>query len=104
MATQTYAGHTVDLDAEGFLTKMTDWTPEVGTAIAQELGMVLTPTHWKVLEYARKEYTARKESPGPRQIVANTGITLKELYALFPKGPGKLVARVAGIPKPRACL
>ena len=29
---------------------------------------------------------------------------MKELYQLFPKGPGKLAARVSGLPKPQGCI
>ena len=30
--------------------------------------------------------------------------SVKELYQLFPKGPAKIAARIAGIPKPRGCI
>jgi sulfur relay (sulfurtransferase) DsrC/TusE family protein len=29
---------------------------------------------------------------------------VKALYQLFPKAPGKTVARLAGIPKPAGCV
>ena len=50
-------------------------------------------------------YTAAQgQSPGPRRIVSGAGVAMKDLYELFPKGPGKLIARIAGVPKPKACL
>ena len=33
-----------------------------------------------------------------------SGVSVKELYQLFPKGPAKLAAKIAGIPKPRGCI
>ena len=33
-----------------------------------------------------------------------SGVPMKELYELFPKGPGKLAARIAGLPKPKSCI
>ena len=33
-----------------------------------------------------------------------SGVPVKELYQLFPKGPAKLAAKIAGIPKPRGCI
>ena len=32
------------------------------------------------------------------------GVSIKELYQLFPNGPAKVAARIAGIPKPRGCI
>jgi sulfur relay (sulfurtransferase) DsrC/TusE family protein len=29
---------------------------------------------------------------------------VKELYQLFPTGPAKTAARLAGIPKPKGCI
>jgi sulfur relay (sulfurtransferase) DsrC/TusE family protein len=43
-------------------------------------------------------------SPGLRRISQLSGVSMKELYSLFPKGPGKLAARIAGLPKPKSCL
>jgi dissimilatory sulfite reductase related protein len=31
-------------------------------------------------------------------------VPIKELYQLFPKGPAKKAAKIAGIPKPRGCI
>jgi tRNA 2-thiouridine synthesizing protein E len=31
-------------------------------------------------------------------------VSIKELYVLFPQGPAKLAAKIAGIPKPRGCV
>lgn len=33
-----------------------------------------------------------------------SGVTVRELYQLFPEGPAKLAAKIAGIPKPRGCI
>ena len=33
-----------------------------------------------------------------------SGGEVKELYQLFPKGPAKMAAKIAGIPKPRGCI
>jgi dissimilatory sulfite reductase related protein len=39
-----------------------------------------------------------------RVLGKTSGVTVKELYQLFPKGPAKMAARIAGIPKPRGCI
>jgi tRNA 2-thiouridine synthesizing protein E len=105
MPTKTYAGVTFEVDAEGFLTQSAAWTRDVAAAIAAEAGIpALEERHWKVIDFARRDTAAQGQSPGPRRIVASAGVTMKDLYELFPKGPGKLIARIAGVPKPKACL
>ena len=104
MTTQTYAGTAVEVNEQGYLTESSQWSPDVATAIAQELNIDLTPDHWKVIDFARKDYAETGQSPGLRRISKKGGVPTKQLYALFPKGPGKLVARVSGLPKPKSCL
>lgn len=105
MLQRQYAGNMVAVNEEGFLADAGAWTPEVAEAIAAESGLQLTPEHWKVLNACRED-AARSggEAPGLRRLTALAGVTTKDLYRLFPKGPGKLAARIAGLPKPKACL
>lgn len=104
MPSKTYSGHTVDVDAEGYLVESTNWTREMGEAIAAELGVTLAPMSWKVIEFVRNDFHTEGQTPGMRRISARTGVGTKDLYALFPKGPVKLIARIAGTPKPKSCL
>jgi TusE/DsrC/DsvC family sulfur relay protein len=104
MTTQSYAGTVVNINGEGYLTDASEWTPAVGEAIAGNVGITLNDTHWEVINYARGDYASTGKSPGLRRIAANTSASIKSLYKLFPKGPGKLVARIAGTPKPKSCL
>jgi TusE/DsrC/DsvC family sulfur relay protein len=99
-----YRGRQIDVNDEGFLTDATQWTPDVGEAIAHELGLQLTPEHWKVITFCREDAAREGQPPGLRRISKLSGVGTKELYALFPKGPGKLAARVAGLPKPHGCV
>lgn len=99
-----YDGHAVTVDAEGFMTDASQWTPEIGQAIADEVGLKLTPEHWKVIAFCREDAAREGQPPGLRRISKMSGVGTKELYALFPKGPGKLAARVAGLPKPHGCV
>jgi TusE/DsrC/DsvC family sulfur relay protein len=99
-----YRGHQIDVNQEGFLTNAAQWTPEIGEAIADEIGLHLTPEHWKVIAFCREDAAREGQPPGLRRISKLSGVGTKELYALFPKGPGKLAARVAGLPKPHGCV
>lgn len=99
-----YDGHQVTVNEEGFMTDAGQWTPEIGEAIAKEIGLTLTPDHWKVITFCREDAAREGQPPGLRRISKLSGVGTKELYALFPKGPGKLAAQVAGLPKPHGCV
>jgi len=105
MATATYAGRDVQLNDEGFLVDSTQWTPEVGEAIAHDTGIdPLTNRHWQVITFCREDAAKEGQPPGVRRIAQLSGVPMKELYSLFPKGPGKLAARISGLPKPQGCI
>jgi len=99
----TYAG--VDVDAEGFLTDPQQWTEPLAEEIARANGIEhLTERHWLVIMYMRDTYLATGTAPTIRTLGKASGVPVKELYELFPKGPAKLAARIGGIPKPRGCI
>lgn len=106
MPTQTIADHEVEVNDEGFFVDANQWTEEMAPLIAEEVGVPtpLTDQHWTVLNYMRKEYFENGTGPTVRKLGKASGVTTKELFALFPKGPAKLAARCAGIPKPRGCI
>lgn len=105
MLTHAYAGKEIHVNEEGFFLDRGEWTPEVAESIAAEIGLTLTPEHWKVITYCRED-AARQggASPGLRRIAQYSGVSMKDLYRLFPQGPGKLAARIAGLPKPKSCI
>ena len=105
MTTATYAGHRVDVNEEGFLVDPAQWTEDMAPQIARAAGIdELTPLHWLVIRFMRAEYQAKGTGPTVRVLGKTSGVSIKELYQLFPKGPAKTAARIAGIPKPRGCI
>ena len=96
---------TLDLDAEGFLQRPEQWSKEIATEIARSAGIAeLTPRHWQVIRYMRETYLATGAAPTIRTLGKASGVPVKELYELFPKGPAKLAAKIGGIPKPHGCI
>ena len=86
------------------MTDPAEWNKDIAVAIANEEGIPeLTADHWKVIEWARQAAQNGK-SPTLRQITTGTGVNTKELFALFPKGPAKKVAHIAGLGKPEGCV
>ena len=64
----------------------------------------LTEQHWRVIKFMRAEYAEKGTGPTVRVLGKTSGVSVKELYELFPKGPAKVAAKIAGIPKPRGCI
>ena len=105
MSTQTIAGVVVDVNDEGFLTDPNQWTREMAVELAANEGIAeLTPAHWQVIDFMRTEYFEKGTGPTVRVLGKTSGVSVKELYQLFPKGPAKMAAKIAGIPKPRGCV
>jgi tRNA 2-thiouridine synthesizing protein E len=95
----------VDVDAEGFLTDPGQWNETIAEAIARENGIPeLTDRHWLVVRFMRERYLASGAAPSIRSLGKESGVPIKELYELFPKGPAKLAAKIGGIPKPKGCI
>ena len=105
MPTRTIAGKTVAVNDEGFLTNPSEWSKEIAVELAKEEGLpALSDAHWKVIEYCRQEGTTSGKAPTLRQITTGAAISTKDMFALFPKGPAKKVARVSGLGKPEGCV
>ena len=94
----------VQTDAEGYLANKDDWSEALAGELANQLGVELTDDHWRVLNAARAIEAESGSSPGLRKISKRSETPIKSIYALFPDGPAKLIAKIAGIPKPKSCL
>lgn len=105
MTTITLAGSQVEVDAEGFLLDAGQWNEQMALEIAAANGIgELTDRHWQVVNFMRKTYLDTGSAPSIRSLGKSSGVPVKELYELFPKGPAKLAAKIGGIPKPRGCI
>lgn len=101
MATLT---NNITLDSDGYLGNWQDWTPEIANLFAAEEGIELTERHMIVINFARAEFEKDGDAPTLRRITKQTDVKTKELYKLFPDGPAKKAARIAGLKKPTGCL
>jgi tRNA 2-thiouridine synthesizing protein E len=95
----------VDVDAEGFLTNPEQWNEQIAEALAVQNAIPeLTERHWLVVRFMRERYLQTGNAPSIRSLGKESGVPVKELYQLFPKGPAKLAAKIGGIPKPKGCI
>jgi tRNA 2-thiouridine synthesizing protein E len=105
MTATLIANRPVDVDAEGFLTDPMQWDEELAEQIARDAGIPeLTERHWLVVRFMRDRYLQTGNAPSIRSLGKESGVPIKELYQLFPKGPAKLAAKIGGIPKPKGCI
>jgi tRNA 2-thiouridine synthesizing protein E len=105
METVMLAGKALALDADGNLANRKDWNEEIAREIAASEGIPeLTAQHWAVINFMRAVFEKEGDSPSIRRLTKESGVDTKTLYHLFPKGPAKKAARIAGLPKPKGCI
>jgi dissimilatory sulfite reductase related protein len=105
MTTTTIAATDVELNDEGFFVKPEQWTEAMVPELAAGEGIDnVTDAHWTVIRFMRSEFLSKGTGPTVRVLGKTSGVAVKELYQLFPKGPAKIAAKIAGIPKPRGCI
>jgi len=105
MATMILQDQSIEVDAEGFMQKPEQWNEQLAADIAAQNGIAeLTDRHWLVIRYMRDQYLTKGAAPTIRSLGKESGVAVKELYQLFPKGPAKLAAKIGGIPKPKGCI
>jgi TusE/DsrC/DsvC family sulfur relay protein len=105
MTTKVIAGIPVSVNEEGYMTDPSEWCKGIAVEIAKEEGIdELSPEHWKVIDFCRESAKTSGKAPTLRTITNGSGVSTKELFALFPKGPAKKVAKIAGLGKPEGCV
>ena len=97
-------GVDLETDAEGYL-REPDMSEEAVRVIAAAEGILLSDGHWEVINYMRDQYKEHGHTPNFRNMLKGfgeirEGVESKYLYDLFPLGPAKQAAKVAGLPQP----
>ena len=93
-----------ETDDQGYL-REPDFSAEAVQVIAAAEGIELTDAHWEVVNYLRDQYREHGHTPNFRNLLKGMAeirpsIDSKALYDLFPMGPAKQAAKVAGLPQP----
>lgn len=111
MATIDVNGKQLEVDEEGYLTNLNDWTREAADVLALAEDATLTDAHWDVIDFLREYYDEYQIAPAVRVLTKAIGKKLgkdkgnsKYLYELFPYGPAKQACKYAGLPKPTGCV
>ena len=94
-----------EADEEGYLLEA-NYSDEAPPLIAQAEGIALTDAPWEVIRFMRERYREDGHTPNFRNMLkgfaesVRPGADSKYLYDLFPAGPAKQAAKIAGLPKP----
>jgi tRNA 2-thiouridine synthesizing protein E len=102
----------VEVDEEGYLLHVSDWTPEIAAQLAAQQQLTLVEAHWDIIHAIREFYSQYQRSPTTRVLLKYLAQQLgadraSSIYVmqLFGDGtPAKTVARLAGLPKPTNCI
>jgi tRNA 2-thiouridine synthesizing protein E len=104
-------GKTIETDEEGYLVNLNEWNEDAAKILAAQDDLVLTESHWEVINFLREYYDEYQIAPAVRVLTKAIGKKLgpekgnsKYLYELFPYGPAKQACRFAGLPKPTGCV
>ena len=104
-------GKSFETDEEGYLANLSDWSPELCSAMADADNNPLSDNHWEVINFLREYYEEYQIAPAVRVLTKAIGKKLgkdkgnsKYLYELFPYGPAKQACKYAGLPKPTGCV
>ncbi len=107
----TVDGKTVEADEEGYITNLSDWSPELAEVIAKSEEIEMDDERWEVVNFLRDYYDEYQIAPAVRVLIKALKKTMgpekgnnKYMYELFPYGPAKQACKIAGLPKPTGCV
>lgn len=97
--------HPVEVDSEGYLRNLDDWSEDFVRALAQHEGLALTPEHWDVIRFLRAYYAEHGVQAQVRVMIRHFAQAWgphrgnnRYLHDIFPRGgPQKQGNRLAGL-------
>jgi len=105
-----HEGERIEADEEGFLLDASRWSPKVAMLIAAREKIPMGGDHWQIVNFLRNYYCEYQITPAMRVLSKAIGRILGPekggshyLYELFPDGPVRQAAKIAGLPRPTGC-
>ena len=100
----------LNVDKEGFLRDLSDWNEAVAIRLAAQHKIALSAEHWEIINLTRQYYATFNISPATRvlvnqvkRVLGTTKGSSIHLMQLFGGKPARLIANIAGLPKPNNC-
>ena len=111
MPMMEFQGKQIEVDEDGYLVNLDDWSKEIAAHLASQDNITLTDAHWEIINFLRKYYEQYQIAPMIKILVKEVGKVMgpekgntKYLYELYPGGPAKQACRYAGLQKPTGCV
>ncbi|MBI5026459.1 MAG: TusE/DsrC/DsvC family sulfur relay protein [Nitrospirae bacterium] len=111
MGTIEFQSKSYEVDEDGYLQNLDDWSPELANFIAEKEGIQMSEAHWEVVNFLRDYYQKYQIAPMIKILVKEIAKVMgpekgntKYLYELYPGGPAKQACKIAGLPKPTGCV
>jgi len=111
MPTMDFQGKQIEVDDDGYIVKLDDWSKELAVHLASLEGITLSDAHWEIINFLRDYYKQYQIAPMIKILVKEIGKVMgadkgntKYLYELYPGGPAKQACKFAGLPKPTGCV
>jgi TusE/DsrC/DsvC family sulfur relay protein len=111
MPTMDFEGKQIEIDEDGYIVNLDDWSKGLAEDIAKIEGIEMTESHWEVVNFLRDYYQKYQIAPMIKILVKEIGKVMgpekgntKYLYELYPGGPAKQACKIAGLPKPTGCV
>ena len=109
--TMDFQGKQIEVDKEGYVINLNDWTEELAEYMARREGINMTIAHWEVVNLLRDYYQRHHTAPMIKMLVKEMGKVMgpekgntKHLFELYPAGPAKQACKIAGLPTPIGCI
>ena len=101
----------IQLNNDGHLIDHSVWNKLVGEELAKSEGITLTASHWEIIYLIQDFYKETDTVPESRPLSNLISTKLDEeksksinLMKLFGGTPAKVIAKIAGLPKPTNCI
>ena len=102
-----YEGREIQVDEDGHLVNVDDWSEGLALAIADAEGIEMTEAHWEIVNFVRDYYKQFHVTLALKPLLTEVGKKLgpgkggtKYLYNLFSDKPTRLANKIGGLPRP----
>lgn len=86
------------INSDGFLIDFNMWNETMAKTLAEKMGILeMTEDHWKLIYYLREYVFRHKYPPLIKELCKDTGYSLLDIYALFPKSHLIGLYKVSGL-------